>query len=118
MEINKSSIGQANCNLTTKNNQSSIHLFYNVSTAQTPGTIVVQFTNFSRQRLLTFDAMTGLCGEQCGADTDCVHHHGHGDARDLLPVLCPADCSNNVDVAVAVSRNLMLENVVDNIVIL
>ena len=39
--------------------------------------------------LLTFDAMTGrieVCGEQCGADTDCVHHRGHGGARDLLPV--------------------------------
>ena len=40
--------------------------------------------------LLTFDAMTGrmgVCGEQRGADTDCVHHHGDGGARGYLPVL-------------------------------
>ena len=60
-----------------------------MSTARTPGTIKYNLLNFSRQRLLTFDAMTGriqVCGEHSGAGTNCEHYRGHGDARDLLPV--------------------------------
>ena len=91
MEINKSSIGQTNCDLPTKNNPIINSLSLQRVFRSDTRYYLVQFTNFSRQRmLLTFDAMTGRmkgCGER-GADTDCEHPSGHGGAHDLLPVPC------------------------------
>ena len=117
MEINKLSIGQTNCDLTNKTNQSSTQLSYKVSTAWTRY-YLVQFTNFSHQRLLTIDAMTGrigVCGEQRGAGTDCVHHQEHGDARDLLPV--PSRLQQQRVCSRGREQKPVLENVADNIAI-
>ena len=78
MEINKSSIGQTNCDLPTKNNPIINSLSLQRVFRSDTRYYLVQFTNFSRQRmLLTFDVMTGR-----------------------------ADYRNNVPVAVAESRSL------------